>query len=87
MSTERVKGEEFAGVVTVTGGLHLASDQDVSTQQADLRTHVHAIHLLSNVKVRWFTWRTYTKQIQTVYTHLSAVHELPQQLHTANIPY
>lgn len=60
MATKRVEGEELAGFVAVTGRLHLASDQNVASQQSDLCPHVHTVHLLSDVKVHWFTWRTYT---------------------------
>lgn len=60
MSTKRIKGEELAGFVAVTGWLHLASDQNVASQQSNLCPHVHTVHLLSYVKVRWFTWRTHT---------------------------
>lgn len=60
MSTKCIKGEELAGFVVVTGWLHLASDQNVASQQSDLCPHVDTVHLLSYVKVRWFTWRTHT---------------------------
>lgn len=49
MSTERVKVEEFAGLVAVAAGLHLATEQDATTQQADFCPHIHPVHLLSHV--------------------------------------
>ncbi len=49
MPSKSVEVEEFAGLVAIAARLHLTTEQDVTTQQAHLCSHIHPIHLLSHV--------------------------------------
>lgn len=67
VSTERVEAEELAGLVAVAAGLHLATEQDVTRQQAHLRPDIHTIHLLPHVDKLGFTW-THTVPLEVTHS-------------------
>ena len=70
MTSECVEVEELAGFVAIAASLHLTTEQDVTTQQADLSSHVHTVHLLTHVDELSFTCTsTHTHTHTSMYTH------------------
>lgn len=53
MSSECIKGEKLALILSVTGVFHFSLNKYISSQKTNLCSHIDAIYDFSNVKIQW----------------------------------